>query len=90
MPIINQPYTFPGRFKKLIQTIRFTNSTLVPNYIAPFDTLDVEHIVTFPEGYTLEVSIAYSINILSSGDSEKADSLEISLPYVTTIFPMTK
>lgn len=49
------------RLKSPSQAIAIVNTSDVSNFVAPLDILNVEYVATFPEGYTLQVSIEYSI-----------------------------
>lgn len=59
-------------------------------FVAPLDELVVEHIVSFPEGNTLMVSIHYSVIIVPPGNPTLAGNFRISEPHPTSIvFPMS-
>ena len=79
------PQILPTTFtlKSPTHTIRFLNESL---YIAPQDELAVEHVSTFPEGYTLGVRIEYRVGIEVPGDTNLEASFLISEPYSSVVF----
>ena len=66
--------------------IRFLNTT---SFIAPLDSLSVEHEATFLEGFTLNVSITFRVVIEPPGDSDLAGDFPISDPYQAVILNQT-
>ena len=58
-------------------------------YVAPLDVLSVEHMVTFAEGITPEVSIEYNVSVGPLVYQHLPGIFEISKPYSMAIFPLS-
>ncbi len=63
------------------------NSSFDYNYVAPLDVLNVKHVITFPEGRILQVSVYYNV---SARPIELTSGFVTAEPYFTEIFPMSE
>lgn len=64
---------------QVIRTLNVSESRIV----APLDVISVEHVVTFPEGVTLDVSLIYSV-VLRTADPILSRFV-ISEPFSTEV-----
>lgn len=83
-----QPFPDRRLLKSPSQVICTVNVSEVSHFVAPLDVISVEHVVTFPEGITLDVSLLYSV-VLPTVDPILASRFTISEPFSTEIFPDT-
>ncbi len=57
------------------------------NYVASLDVLNVKHVITFPEGRILQVSVHYNVSVTPI---ELTSGFVIAEPYFTEIVPMSE